>query len=73
MAFFFYVGLYQGSALSSFLFTSIIDGLIRDIQDEVPGCKLFADDVVLINDTMHNNKLKRLRHTLESRCFKLSI
>ena len=54
------MGLHQGSAVSPFLFTLVLDELIRRIQDEVPWCILFADDVVLIDETRQgvNDKLK---------------
>jgi len=45
------IGLHQGSTLSPFLFIIIIDELTREIQDEVPWCMLFTDDIVLIDET----------------------
>jgi len=67
------IGLHQGSALSPFLFTIIMDELTREIQDEVPWCMLFADDIVLIHETRAglNEKLERWRHSSESRGFRL--
>ena len=32
------IGLHQRSALSPFLFTTVMDELTRDIQDEIPWC-----------------------------------
>jgi len=68
------IGLHQGSALSPFLFTIIIDELTREIQEEVPWCVLFTDDIVLIDETRGglNGKLEWWRHRLESRGFRLS-
>ena len=68
------IGLHQGSALSLFLFTIMMDELTREIQDEVPWCMLFADDIVLIDETRSgmNEKLEKWRYSLESRDFRLS-
>ena len=37
------IRLHQGSALSPFLFATI--------QDQIPWCMLFADDIVLVDET----------------------
>jgi len=53
-------GLHQGSTLSPFLFTIIMDVLMKGMQDEVSWCMLFAADIVLINETRDglNSKLE---------------
>ncbi|OIT37496.1 dna mismatch repair protein msh6 [Nicotiana attenuata] len=67
-------GLYQGSALSPFLFALVMDALTRHIQGDVPWCMLFADDIVLIDETRVgvNERLEVWRQTLESKGSKLS-
>ena len=45
------IGLHQGSTLSLFLFVIVMDKLTRAIQDEIPWCMLFADDIVLVDET----------------------
>ena len=51
-----------------------MDELTRAIQDEIPWCMLFADDIVLVDETRAgvNAKLELWRQTLESRGFRLS-
>ena len=59
------IGLHQGSVLSPFLFAIVMDKLARGIQDEIPWCMLFADDIVLIDETRQgvNTKVKWWRDT----------
>ena len=49
--FFIDIGLHQGSVLSLFLFTIVMNELTREIQDEIPWCMLFTDDIVLIDES----------------------
>ena len=62
------VGLHQGSALSSFLFTTILDTITKDIQDDVPWSMLFADNIVLVGEMNEkvNRKLEIWEYNLES-------
>jgi len=68
------IGLHQGSALSSYLFALVMDEVTRDIQGDIPWCMLFADDVVLVDESRAgvNRKLELWRQTLESKGFRLS-
>jgi len=69
------IGLHQGFVLSLFLFVIVMDELTKAIQDEIPPwCMLFADDIVLVDETKAgvNAKLERWRQTLESRDFNFS-
>ena len=45
------VGLHQGSVLSLFLFTVIMDRLMDDVRGEPPWMMLFADDIVICKET----------------------
>jgi hypothetical protein len=45
------IGLHQGSALSPYLFALVMDEVTRDIQGDIHWCMLFADDVVLVDDS----------------------
>ena len=68
------IGLHQGSALSPYLFALVMDEITRHIQDDVPWCMLFADDIVLVDETREgvNAKLELWRDTLETKGFRLS-
>ena len=68
------IGQHQGSALRPFLFTIVMDELTRGIQDEVSWCMLFADDIVLIDESREavNTKLERWRDTIQAKGFRLS-
>ena len=67
-------GLHQGSALSPFFFTVVMDEVTRGIQNELPRSMLFAEGIVLMDETRQgvNDKLERWRHTLKSRGFRVS-
>ena len=60
--------------MSPYLFALVMDEVTRDIQRDIPWCMLFADDVVLVDEsrTGVNQKLKLWRETLESKGFRLS-
>ena len=59
------IRLHQGSALSLFLFTLVMDKHIEGTQDDVPWCVLFASDIIPIDETMDefNTKLEQWRYT----------
>ncbi|KAK9083623.1 hypothetical protein Scep_030094 [Stephania cephalantha] len=40
------IGLHQGSVLSPYLFTLVMDELTRHIQNDISWCMLFVDDIV---------------------------
>ena len=52
------VGLHQGSSLSPYLFALVMDELTRHIEDDIPWCMLFADDIMLIDETQEGVNAK---------------
>ena len=45
------VGLHQGSALSPFIFTVIMEEISKSIWETAHWCMIFADDIVLVAET----------------------
>jgi hypothetical protein len=45
------IELHQRLVLSSYIFTLVTDEITKDIQRDIPWCMLFADDVVLIDES----------------------
>ena len=68
------VGLHQGSALSQFLFAMIMDRLTDKVRREPPWMLLFADDIVICEETREEveRRLKSGRYALERRGMKVS-
>ncbi|KAL5124988.1 hypothetical protein HKD37_02G005287 [Glycine soja] len=64
----------QGSTLSPYLFTLILDVLTEQIQEIAPKCMLFADDIVLLGESREelNERLETWRRALETHGFRLS-
>jgi len=68
------IGLHQGFALSPFLFVLVMDELTKDIQGGIPWCMLFADDIVLVDESRQgvNATLELWRETLETGGLRIS-
>ena len=68
------VGLHHGSALSQFLFAVIMDRLTDEIRREPPWMMLFADEIVIYEETREEigRRLKYWRYALERRGMKVS-
>ncbi|GJV97159.1 retrovirus-related pol polyprotein LINE-1 [Tanacetum coccineum] len=45
------VGLHQGSAISPYPFTLILDEISRGIKENIPWCMIFANDIMLIAES----------------------
>ena len=68
------IGLHQGSALSPFLFAVIMDRVTDEIRRETPWTMLFADDIVICEETREEleRRLESWSYALERRGMKLS-
>ena len=65
------VGLHQGSTLSPFIFTVIMEEISKSIWETVPWCMIFADDIMLVAETREevSNKLDEWREALKGKGF----
>ena len=54
------LGLHQGSTLSPFIFTVIMEEISKSIWETVPWCMFFTNDIVLVAETKEeaNSKLE---------------
>ena len=68
------VGLHQGSALSPFLFAVIMDRLTDEVRRESPWTMLFADDIVICEQTREEveQRLESWKYALERRGMKVN-
>ena len=68
------IGLHQGSALSPFLFAVIMDRLTDEVRREPPWTMLFADDIVICEETREEveRRLESWRYALKRRGTKVS-
>jgi Reverse transcriptase (RNA-dependent DNA polymerase) len=73
-AFLIKIGLHQRSALSPYIFTLVMDKVTNDIQRDIFWCILFANNVMLIDESRIkvDQKLELWRHTLKLKYFRLS-
>ena len=68
------VGLHQGLALSSFLFAVIMDRLTDEVRREPPWTMLFADDIVICEETREEveRRLESWKYALERKGMKVN-
>ena len=68
------VGLHHESVLSPFLFAVIMDRLTDEVRREPPWTMLFADDIVICEETMEKveQRLESWKYALERRRMKVS-
>ena len=66
------VGLHQGSALNPFLFAVIMDRLTNEVRRETPWTMLFADDIVICEETREEveRRLESWKYALKRRGMK---
>ena len=62
------IGVHQGSAPSPYLFILVLDELLKGVTKEAPWEMLFADDMMIVRDTVEEAQvmLESVRSALES-------
>ncbi|GJY10408.1 ataxia telangiectasia mutated family protein [Tanacetum coccineum] len=68
------VGLHQDSAISPYLFALILDEISKGIQEDIPWCMIFADDIMLIAELAKglNSRLEKWRKALKDKGLRIS-
>ena len=68
------VGLHQGSALSPLLFIIMMDVLAEEARTKPPWAMLFADNVVLVSETVEEveEELERWRALIQNKGLRIS-
>ena len=69
------VGVHQGSVLSPLLFVVVMEALTQDIREGLPWELLYADDLVLMAESIEELKWKVLRwkECMEAKGLKMNI
>jgi len=65
---------HQGSALSPYLFSVVMDEVTKEIKREVPWCMLFSDNIALVGENREevNQRLDVWRLALEGKGLRIS-
>jgi hypothetical protein len=69
------VGVHQGSVLSPLLFVSVMEVLVREVREGLPWEVLYADDLVLVAESMESLKQKVIawRNCMEAKGLKMNV
>ena len=69
------VGLYQGSVLSLLVFTIVVDAVTENVRNGLMSDMLYADDLVLMSETMEGlrEKFSKWKEVFESTWLKVNL